>query len=45
MQNKLEATPMHGVDKKQEGYLRSKGSEPHTRLPSPMFKSQEDKSL
>ena len=33
------------VDKNQEGYLRSKGYQPHTRLPSQGFQCQEDKSL
>ena len=33
-----------GMDKNQEGNFRSKGSQPHTRLPSPGFQCQEDKS-
>ena len=32
------------VDKNQEGYLGSKGSQPHTRPPTPGFQCQEDKS-
>ena len=34
----------HVVHKNQEGYLRSKGSRPHTRLPCLGFQCQEDKS-
>ena len=32
------------VVKNQEGYLRSKGSQPCTRPPSPEFQHQEDRS-
>ena len=32
------------VDKNWEGYLRSEGSQHHTRPPSPGFQHQEDKS-
>ena len=32
------------VDKNQEGHLKSKESQPHTRPPSPGFQFQEDKS-
>ena len=34
----------HVVDKNQEGYLGSEGSQPHTIPPSPGFQCQEDKS-
>ena len=36
---------LHVVDKKLRGYLGSKGSQLHTRPPSPGFKFQEVKSL
>ena len=32
------------ADKNQEGYLRNKQLEPHTRPPSPGFQCQEEKS-
>ena len=34
----------HVVDKNQEGYLGSEGSQPENRPPSPGFQHQEDKS-
>ena len=34
----------HVVDKNQEGYVSSKGSQPHTRPPSPGFQHRDDKS-
>ena len=44
MQNRLVPHPCVVEKKTQEGYLRSKDSQPHTGLPSPEFQCQEDKS-
>ena len=43
MQNGLVPHP-HEPNKNQEGYLRSKWSQPHTRPFSPEFQCQEDES-